>query len=252
MPARSDEAFVLARYPYRERDLIVALLTRQAGQVRALVRRARGGHAPPAAALEPLARVRVSYFERAQVELANLDEVVSVRSTFALASQPEAWAAAQVVAELALTYCPPGQRQEPAFRLLDRCLEALLSGVDAVKVAAYADLWFLRLGGVFPELEACGACGEPIETPGRVLDVGEGWFSCAEHAPARGGVTLSGPGVAWLREALRHPVERLVGDPDRNCVETIAALRRRFTEREVRSWAYLSRLTLDAPGSQKK
>jgi len=252
MPVRSDEAFVLARYPYRERDLVVALLMRQGGQVRLLARRARGARAPQAAALEPLARIRVSYFEKGRSELASLDEAAVVRGSFGLAAQPEAWAAAQVVAELALTYCPPGLRQEPAFRLVDRCLEGLLAGAGPLRVASYAELWFLRLAGVFPDLDRCGACGASLTEPGRILDAGDGWFTCTDDAPARGGLAAGAAAVAWIRSALQSPVERLEHEPPRNCIEILTALRRRFTEREIRSWSYLSQLTAAPPGRDER
>jgi len=81
-----------------------------------------------AGALEPLAHIKVSYFERPHSELATLDEVALVRSSFPLAGSPEAWAAAQVIAELALAFCPPGERAEDPFRLVDRCITYLIGG----------------------------------------------------------------------------------------------------------------------------
>ncbi|MEW6338588.1 MAG: DNA repair protein RecO [Acidobacteriota bacterium] len=241
MPARRDEAFVLTRYPYQERDMIVVFLTRASGQVRALARRARGVRSPLAAAVEPLSLVRISYFDRPQRELARLDEAEPVRSSFGLASSPEAWAAAQVVAELALAFCPPGQRSEAMFRLVDRCLAALLVGHAPATVAAYATLWFVRLAGVFPDVENCAVGGESVGGGGW-LDVREGVLVCGRHRPARDALRVTADAAAWLRAALRSPVEEIAQRPPDSARKALAALQRRFTDTPLASAKYLERL----------
>ncbi len=241
MPTRLDEAFVLARYPFRERDLVVVLLTRRWGQVRVVARRVRTLRSSHATAMEPLALIRVSYFERAGAEMGTLDDAELVRSAFPLAAKPLAWAAAQVVAELALVYCQPGQRAEAAFRLVDRCLSSLLDGHDPEAVAWYAELWFLRLSGVFPELDRCGVCGTELPSGARSFDPAEKRFTCAEHRPARA-VRISAAGVRWLERASRHPVEQVSGPAPEDAAGWLVALREGFTEREILSWRYLKLL----------
>jgi DNA repair protein RecO (recombination protein O) len=242
MPVERDEAFVLARYPFRERDFVVALLTRLHGQVRVVARRARGLRSKRAAALEPLARVRVSYFERAGAEMGTLDEAEAVRPSFPLAANPVGWAAGQVVAELALVYAQPGQRAEAAFRLVDRCIECLLAGHDAAAVAHYAELWFLRLGGVFPELDRCGVCGARLGAGTRAYDPQERAFVCAEHRSGRTLTSLSAAGVEWLRRALQQRLEDVRSPAPAETAAWLVALREHFTEREVRAWRYLHHL----------
>ncbi len=242
MPSRRDEAFVLARYPFRERDLVVALLTRASGQIRVVARRARAARSSSASATEPLAHVRITYFERASSELATLDEASVVSSAFALAADPPAWAAGQVVAELALLYCPPGQAAEPAFRLVERCVARLLAGHDAAAVAWYAELWFLRLAGVFPELHRCGECGAELPPGARTFDRVEKRFVCAEHRAAGAAVRISASGVRWLQAASRLPLERVTEAAPADAGAWLVALREGFTEREVKSWRYLRHL----------
>ncbi len=242
MPARRDEAFVLTRYPYQERDLIVVFLARASGQVRALARRARGARSPLAAAVEPLARVQVSYFERAGRELATLDEAHSVRSSFPLAVRPEAWAAGQLVAELATVWCPPAQRSEAAFRLVDRCVEHLLNGGDARTVSGYALLWFLKLGGVMPDIDRCGQCGADLPAGSRRYDVVSGVFWCAVHGTSGSHTRISAAGATWLRAALREPVERTPVGPPAETFGWLVALHQRFSERPLASLDYLERV----------
>jgi DNA repair protein RecO len=248
MPLRRDEAFVLARYPFRERDFVVVLLGRAAGQLRVVARRVRSPRAPYATATEPLAHVRVSYFERAGSELATLDEAEVVRSAFELASHPPSWAAGQVVAELALVYTQPGQRAEPAFRLVERCVTRLLDGHDPAAAAWYAELWFLRLAGVFPELSRCGVCGAGLPSGARLFDAVEKRFVCAEDRPAGGLTRISAAGVEWLQRASRLPLEQVVEAPPADTGGWLVSLREAFTERQVQSWRYLRLLLSDGGG----
>ncbi len=242
MPSRTDLAIVLARYPFRERDLVVALLTRESGQVRALARGVRSARATGASATETLAKVRVSYFERLGRELGTLDEAEVVRSAFSLAAFPLAWAAGQVVAELALTYCPPGQRNEVAFRLVDLCLERLLGGQDPLAVVHYAELWFLRLSGVFPELDRCGVCGAALPPGARTYDQIERAFVCAEHGSQRPVTRLGAAGVAWLAGASRENLDAIAAPAPDDVAGWLAGLREHFTDRRLQSWRYLSHL----------
>ena len=238
---------MLARYPFRERDLVVVLLTRASGQARIVARRARTLRSSRATAMEPLAQIRVSWFERAGAEMGTLDEAEVVRSSYSLAAMPVSWAAGQVVAELALTYCPPGQRAEAAYRLVDRCITCLVGGHDPGAVAWYAELWFLKLAGVFPELDRCGVCGAAIPPGPRVFDPAEKRFVCAEHRPVGTAVRISAAGADWLHRASRLPLEKVADAPPEETGGWLIALRQGFTEKELQSWRYL-RLLLNEEG----
>ncbi len=247
MPRRRDEGLLLVRYPFRERDLIVATLSRRGGLVRLLARRARGSRSPWVGKLEPLALVRMTYFERPRSELATLDEVAVVRSSFALAQRPAAWAAGQVLAELALVFCPAGQRAEASFRLLDRCLVALLEGHDPQIVVDYACLWTVRLAGVLPELDRCRVCGA-------VVGEGEAWFDaqaptllCAEHARGPNRSVLSPRARRWLERALTTPVERVREAAPDDARAWVRQARLAFAERELVTLATFATLAA-SPG----
>jgi len=234
---------VLARFPYGERDLVIGLLTRLQGQLRALIRGVRGARVPRTAALESLCQVEVEGFQKAGAELATLTEATMVSSSFPLAQNPSAWAAGQVVAELALLYCPPGQRSEPSFRLVDRCTQGLLQGLDPLAVAHYAELWFLRLTGVLPGLEKCGRCGRGLEDQMAWFDGEEGVLVCDRHRPLRPVTRLDWESLGWLREASRLPVEQLNRSAPKMAGAWLAGLRASFADREVRSWKVLLQMT---------
>lgn len=242
MPQHLDDGIVLTRHAFRERDWVVVLLTPRAGQVRLIARRARSLRGGVAQAVEPLALVRVAYFERSGAELGTLREAVLRRSSFALAGRPEAWAAAQVVAELALLHCPPGQPAAEQFRLVDHCLEHLGAGGDPLAVAHYAELWFLRLGGVLPAPDRCGRCERPLPVGPLLLDDAERVFVCAEHRPPAGTLELGEPAAGWLRLALRSRLEALPGPAPPPLPAWLASMRRQFAERELSSLRYLKSL----------
>lgn len=248
MTARRDEAIVLARLPLRERDLLVVLLTRQGGVQRAVARRARGGRGRLAALLEPLNSCRVSLFRRGQAELATLDDAALLRSGFALARRPAAWAAGQVVAELATLFCPEGQRSEASFRLVDHCLEYLLGGGDPRIAAAYAELWFLRLGGVLPDLARCAACQQPLGGGPWGWEAAAGHLLCSTHA-AGAGQLLPAPAAAWLTRASRVAVGDLRQPPPSAAVSWLRLLQEEFTERPLRSWGFLQQALAAQPGA---
>ncbi len=248
MTALRDEAIVLSRLPLRERDLLVVLLTRQQGVQRGVARRARGGRGRLAALLEPLSACRVSLFRRRQAELATVDDAALLRSAFALARQPANWAAGQVVAELATLFCPEGQRSEASYRLVDHCLGYLLGGGDPRIAVAYAELWFLRLGGVLPDLTRCAACQQPLGGGPWGWEAASGHLLCSSHA-AGAGELLPIPATAWLTRASRVAVDDVRQPPPGAAVTWLHRLEEEFTERPLRSWQFLQLALAAHPGA---
>jgi hypothetical protein len=150
VPTIEDEALVLDHYPFGDRHLVLTVLTRHSGVQRGVLRRARGGKAPAAAAAQIMSLVHVGLFQRADAELATYRHLDLVTSSFPLTRELGRSAAAAVVAELLLTFFPPAEPSERAFRLGASCLDALLAGVPADTVVSYAQFWTLSLGGVLP------------------------------------------------------------------------------------------------------
>jgi DNA repair protein RecO len=149
-----DDALVLDHHPFRDRHLILAVLTHRYGVHRGVLRRARGGKAPPAAAAQILSRVQVSLYQRPFAELANFRHLDLVTSSYPLSSDLERSAAGAVVAELLLTFSPPAEPAERSFRLGVAALESLLAGAEPALIVSYTEFWVLALGGVFPSFES--------------------------------------------------------------------------------------------------
>ena len=144
-----DDALVLD-HPFGDRHLVVTILTRHFGVQRGVLRRARGGKAPAAAAAQILSLVNVGLFQRPEAELATFRRIDLLKSSFALTRDLGKTAAAAVVAELLTTFCPPSEPSERAFRLGVSCLDGLLGETAAETVVAYSQFWTLSLGGVLP------------------------------------------------------------------------------------------------------
>ncbi|MEE4272594.1 MAG: DNA repair protein RecO [Thermoanaerobaculales bacterium] len=154
MPTIRDTALVLDHHPFRDRHLIVAVLTATHGEVRGVLRSARGGRVPLAGAVQILSKVEVELFRKPTAELATFTRIDLLESSYPLARDLVRSSAAAVVAELLSTYCPPDEPAPRRFRLGSTALDALLAGIEPDRVVAYVQYWALRLGGLMPDLEA--------------------------------------------------------------------------------------------------
>ena len=200
MPIIEDEALVLDHHPFGDRHLVLTVLTRRAGVQRGVLRRARGGKAPAAAAAQIMSLVHVGLFQKPEAELATFRHLDLVTSSFPLTRELDQSAASAVVSELLITYCPPAEPSERAFRLGVSCLEALLEGTPPDTVVAYAEFWILALGGVLPQgktiTEALDRDGAGLLAAFRNTPVKE--------VPTKVTLTVS----RWLDSLVRESAER--------------------------------------------
>ena len=200
VPIIEDEALVLDHHPFGDRHLVLTVLTHRYGVQRGVLRGARGGKAPTAAAAQIMSLVHVGLFQKPEAELATFRHLDLVTSSFPLTRELDRSAAAAVVAELLITYCPPAEPSERAFRLGVSCLGALLEETPADTVVAYAEFWILALGGVLPPgetiVEALGSDGAGLLAAFRKKAVRE--------APTSVTPTVS----RWLDNRAREEAER--------------------------------------------
>jgi DNA repair protein RecO (recombination protein O) len=152
MPARMSESFILRTYPYREADLIVSFFTRDQGKLRGIARRARKPKNTFGSGLERLSHATVSYYQKENRELVNLNSCELVHSQFALAATFETSVALDYLAEISEQLLPPEEANEKHFRLLMAVLEFVRSGGNLWQGITYFALWSVRLAGFLPEL----------------------------------------------------------------------------------------------------
>lgn len=222
-----DDGLILDSRPYADRHLLLTVLTPGRGPVRGVLRGARGGKAPAAAAAQLLSLVRVSSFLAPHAELATFRRLELVESSFPLAVELGRFAAAAVVAELLATFCPPDEPAPKPFRLGRAALAALLGGAAPRVVVAYVEQWTLALGGVLPDLDRCAACGRDLVLP---FAVGGGDdLPLCDHCAPPGALRLGASDLAFLLRCRTRPLAE-IGD----AVPTAAA---GWLERRVRAVA---------------
>jgi DNA repair protein RecO (recombination protein O) len=199
------EAIILHTFPVRERDKLVVFLTPDHGKRKAWAYGARAIRSRFGAALEPLAKVRIGYSERESEEVLRIESVDLVRSLFPAQQNLASSVAATYIAELVDTFAQADDPAELIYRLLDRACEALLAGTSPLAVVTYAEIWMLRLAGIFPTVRTCIECGGTVERPLRFDEKLQG-FVCSSCA-GRDAYVLANE-VADALDALRLPVEQ--------------------------------------------
>lgn len=233
------EAIILHTFPVRERDKLVVFLTPDHGKRKAWAYGARAIRSRFGAALEPLAKVRIGYSEREAEEVLRIESVDLVRSLFPAQQHLASSVAATYIAELVDTFAPADDPAELIYRLLDRACDALLAGASPLAVVTYAEVWMLRLAGIFPAVRTCIECGGTIERPLRFDNRLQG-FVCSSCA-GRDAFLLAND-VADALDALRLPVEQF-GAAESVLLEVrslAGTIRRNFLGYELKSFEVLA------------
>lgn len=240
MKIERTEAIILHTFPARERDKLVVFLTPDHGKRKGFAYGARAIRSRFGAALEPLAKVRIGYAEREQDEVVRIESVDLIRSLFPAQQHLASSVAATYIAELVDTFAPANDPAELLYRLLDRTSEALLERHSPLAVVAYAELWTLRLGGIFPSTRTCMQCGESIARPLRFDESLQG-FVCSLHA-SRTAFILSNDVADALESLQRLPISDFNAPPDvlMEIRSLTGFLRRYFLGHELKSFEVLA------------
>lgn len=243
MKIERTEAIILHTYPARERDKMVVFLTPDHGKRKGWAYGARGIKSRFGAALEPLAKVKIGYAEREAEEIVRIESIDLIRSLFPAQQNLVSSVAGTYIAELVDTYSQPNDPAELMYRLLDRTAEALLGGLPPIAVVAYAEIWTLKLGGIFPSLRNCPECGETLARPLH-FDAKHAAFVCASCA-GRDRELIANEVVDLIEAALRMPVAEFASRPVRSEVlfearSLAGTIRRNFLGHELKSFEVLA------------
>lgn len=147
-----SDSFILQTYPFREADLVVSFFTRDQGKLRGVARRARRPKSSFGSGLERLSHANVSYYQKENRELVNLNSCELTQSQFSLAASYEASVALDYFAEITEQLLPPAETNERHFRLLIAVLDYLHSSGSVWTAVTYFALWAVRLAGLLPDL----------------------------------------------------------------------------------------------------
>lgn len=236
MPLKREHAFILSAVPLREKDRIVTFLTEESGKKRGVARGARRLQSAFAGALEPMSEAEILYFEREGKDLHRIDSVELRRSSFPLSSELRSALLLSALAETLSTFVPDSEPSERFSRLARHCMDALFAGEDPRKVAAYFDVWILKLTGVLPSLAACASCGRELDARSLLLDESLPGFVGPECAPA-GAIRLSREFSEALGAvlAVRIPELALSSSAREELSRIAGRLRRHFLGHELKS-----------------
>lgn len=252
MDLRSTEAIVLDVVDLHDYDRIVVFLTRWHGKKRGVARGARRRYSRFAGQLQPLAKVKVTWFEKEGRELVRISAVETVRSAQRIQDDLEGLLLSAYLRDHLLEFAQEDEPEDHLYRLLDTTVEALLDGVDRGLAARYFEAWVLRLAGVFPAPRRCPECGQQLAPDAIVLPAASEGLVCRDCG-GRGAEPVAAEVVEFLlainaplsRLAARKATPRVLGQVEALC----AQIRRRFLQHELKSYGVIRETLADAEPS---
>lgn len=239
MRAQRTEAIILHTHAARDRDKLVVFLTPDHGKRKGWAYGARSMRSRFGASLEPLAKVRIGYVEKESDEVVRIESIDLIRSLFPAQQHLGASVAATYIAETVDVFAQASDDAPLIYRLLDRSCEALLGETSPVAVVAYAEVWMLRLSGIFPSLRSCVECDAPIARPLRFNARFPG-FTCELH----GGDVIANDVADTLEAIMRTPVAEFSASSEVlfEIRSLTGIMRRHFLGHELKSFEVLARV----------
>lgn len=243
----SSDALLLDVRDLHDRDRIVTLLTAPFGKVRGVARGARRKYSRFSGQLQPLAKVRVGWFENEGRELVRIAEVELLRPAVRLQSSLEGILLGSYLAEHMMEFAQENEPSDHLYRLLDSTLEALAAGIAPELAARYFEVWVLRLAGIFPPPRECPLCGRPFaaQTPA-VLPRGSDALLCADCAAGAPAKVVEPAVLELLQRSARESLPQLAESPPAAVVlaaveDLCGRIRRPFLGRELKSYDVMKR-----------
>ncbi len=234
MSARVSEAFVLQTWPFREGDAVVSFFTRDQGKLRGVARRARRPKSGFGSGLERLSQTRMSYYQRENRELVNIDSCELVQSQFSVLQDFSGACVLDFMAEVSEQLLPANEPGERHFRLLNAVLEHLrAAGPGAVwRAATYFSLWAVRLAGLLPDMNECLQCGTAFESADRAyfsrFSSGLHCVNCRRNLGSTW--EMAAESRAIMRDIFASPISALGGE---TWTKSTAADLRRFLTQQI-------------------
>jgi len=252
----SAEALILEVFDLQEKDRIVTFLTRERGKVRGVARGARRKYSRFAGELQPLARVKVTWFEKEGRELVRISGVEPVQLAGHLLADLEGILLASYLAEHMKELAQENEPADLYFRLLESTVAALADGVDPDLATRFYETWMLRLAGVFPEPRDCPLCGRPLADGAVVPASGEGLVcgECGGGGFAPGALSVEPPAVEALVRFSHERLPALAARPPapevlRRVEEVAGRVRRAFLQGELKSYDVMRRTLASVAGA---
>ncbi len=186
MPVLESEAIVLRRYALADAGLIVVLVTRNFGKIRAVAHGVKKPKSRLGGSLEPLNHVRLVFYTREGRDLCHVRQVELIRSYLGKDPSLKQVYAFNYFAEIANELIQDNQPNDALFRLLLACLETG-SRIDPNRsLLRYFEIWCLKLNGMIPDYAYCSGCGKCVKDEGFFALPESGQVKCRACAEGRG------------------------------------------------------------------
>lgn len=222
------ESIVLKSWPLHEADLVVSLLTREAGKVKGIAKSGLKSRRRFGGALEPMTHVLATYAEKPRQDLVRLDACEIVASPLQDEMDYGRAAALAFYTEVLEESLPDRDPQDAVFRLTLAVLGHTRKGNIWMPVT-YFGLWIPRLLGWLPELSRCTACEEPLLGRAGYFHPEMDGLVCEAHRPM-GARVLAAESLLLAQRMLRQPVAKFAaGEGEAAWPAGRAADLRRFT-----------------------
>ncbi len=231
MPLFETESLVLKSYSLSEADRIVLFFTREHGLVRGVAKGAKRLKSRFGSTLEPFSTVQLSYFQKENSELASIQHVELIRSSFEQASIPAYLQTFSYMADLLSLFAPPHDPNEKLYRMVKACVEAKVATAEQLAaLRLYFEIWLLRLGGFLPNWNECAVCGRMMESNESTDVQADFSLLCAGCRRSRSNQTLTGRQRDVFHQVQRvAPADFLASDTDQlEAVQIVSAIMKRI------------------------
>ncbi|MBI5831485.1 MAG: DNA repair protein RecO [Armatimonadetes bacterium] len=250
MPTSNQLALCLRRREQGESDLIVTLLTREAGKLAAVARGVRKPKSRQAPVCQLFALSRVQLATRGDHGgLPVLAQAQLEETFYDLRADLDRSARAAYLVELADLAIPDHEPQPTLFDLLLASLAALTTALEPRVVMHSFELQLLAELGLEPVLDRCAHCALPLGDEAALFDAPAGGLIHARHGGSAQATSVSPEAVRAMRRLLRPDAYELdlttLRMPPMLARPVAAALRsavRCFLDAEPRALAIIEQL----------
>lgn len=199
-----EEAVILRTKNIGEYNKMVFLFTRERGKIKAVAYGARKLKNRFGSALEPFTHGKVLIIENNRgTAIASLDQVEILHSAFGLYEDYVTASHLYYYSELLDSFLPEEHPEENIFRLTLEMVRGFELRLSPMRVAAYFEVWLLRLLGFLPDYKNCHHCRKNLRADKEIFIAREGYLFC-------GNCRTKGLDEGKKEEPVYHTLELIV------------------------------------------
>lgn len=205
MPLIETESLVLKSYNLAEADKIVVLITRDHGVVRGVAKGAKRLKSRFGSGLEPFSEIKVSYFQKENVELVSIQKTDLLKSNFTAAADPDFLQKFSYLGDILLSFAQPHDRDEKLYRMVRACVATAADDAEnnLQSVGVYFELWLLKLAGFLPDWSRCNQCRRVLDAHEEANIQVNSHLLCANCRKARSSRVMDGKTREIIATALK-------------------------------------------------